>query len=473
LSGLLVWDLLARWWEADIFYAGTGAFPPGSDLSLRGTFPHPSFLNLTNAPGALHFTFALFLVVFLLLGLGIWTPFAKIASFVALVSLLNRNISTRDGGDIVRLSLLAWSLLLPVDKKFSFTTWLRQRRDRSCRLGRICDESNDHVSLAGVGIFFQIGLIYLYAACAKWGPTWHDGSALYYALHLRELATPLGAWLRERPQWLLRLLTHAAWFVEFSALPLLMTPIGQPWLRRLAIFSLCSLHLGIALTMRLAIFEATMIVACLVFVGKNDWALLGRITRTALQSGPPFSVPTAGLTRWRRTVINSAAAVLLLLIVVDGYNRNIATRPGGPATLRRPWVVRAVLEIPQMVQDWRMFAPNPYVATEYWIAKGYTADGREVDPLSDGAPEEWIAQSSRYWYKSLNRLSEPRTEGLRLHLAKFLIERHNRVASPNDQIGQMSLFHVQEATPPPGAPRVALGRVTKLWPPTGEPTKGE
>jgi hypothetical protein len=463
LSLVLVWDWLERWPHLEAFYTAAGTLPVEVAATGDARFPHPSLLALLDSTAAVRAAFLAGLVCYLLLGLGAWTRIACLASFVFLVSVLNRNITVRDGGDLVRLTLLLWSLLLPLGARLSVDRW---RAGRAVAGNR---GPHTHASAAAAAVLAQVGLIYLFAAIAKSGVTWRDGTAIHYALHVTEFATPLGVWLRQGPPALLRLLTTGTWLLELLAFALLLSPLGQPWLRRFAIVALGLLHLGIGLTMRLALFEATMVVSFILFLTAADWALLQRLRRRAAapEPAPPTAQPPRppppphDVRRWVRAAPGWAAAVLLVMLAVDGYNRNVA-RPGdGPPTLRRPHVVRAVVEVPQLIQDWHMFAPDPPRMNKHWVARAVSKDGTVVDPLTGGDPRAWLSRSNRLWYKYLSRLAEPRFEALRPHLARYLNARHNRSASEARQIGDVSLQVVREPIPAPGQPaRAAKGVAT-------------
>jgi hypothetical protein len=202
------------------------------------------------------------------------------------------------------------------------------------------------------------------------------------------------------------------------------------------------------------------------FMGPEEWDVLSR--RRPVRSDADTGRRTAPLSGDRQAwqlAKGIIAVMLLCLVTIDGYNVNVATKPDGMPRLDRPWAMRAFLEVPRLVQDWRLFAPNPYGATGYWMADGYTADGRQLQVLGDGDPQRWVSQNSRFWYKYLTRLLEPQNEALRVHLARFLVTQHNQVAGSADHIVRIAMFYVQEPSSPPGRRRGGPPRTTQLWPP--------
>jgi hypothetical protein len=116
--------------------------------------------------------FAAGLAVYLGITLGYRTRLMQVLCFAFFASVLNRNTLIRAGADLVLLSLLAWSLFLPLGARFSLDARSGRRREEEA--GR----TPAHHSIAAFGIVLQIGLIYLFTALSKWGPTWRDGSAL-------------------------------------------------------------------------------------------------------------------------------------------------------------------------------------------------------------------------------------------------------------------------------------------------------
>src|SRR5204863_1426408 len=117
----------------------------------------------------------------------------------------------------------------------------------------------------------QVGLIYTFSALAKWGPTWRDGTAIHYALHCDQFSRPLGTWMGNLPVAITRVLTQGTWLLEAAALPMIVSPLGQPWFRRGALIGLSLLQVGIGLTMRIGTFSATMLVSHLLLVSDRDW----------------------------------------------------------------------------------------------------------------------------------------------------------------------------------------------------------
>src|SRR6185436_2262164 len=104
------------------------------------------------------------------------------------------------------------------------------------------------------------------------------GTALYYALKLDYFVTPLGSWLATQPLWLIKILTWSTLSLEFVAGPLILFFVERPTLRRLTIFALVGLHLGIWFTMSLASFSFAMIATYALLLLPEDWAAIRRLS---------------------------------------------------------------------------------------------------------------------------------------------------------------------------------------------------
>src|SRR5262249_11461992 len=157
--------------------------------------------------------------------------------------------------------------------------------------GRSCPPS-----FAAFAAVAQIAFVYLTTAVAKSGTTWHDGTALYYVLHIDEFVTPLCRSAGHLPSPVLAGLTFRTLALEYATVFLVLLPWGQPWLRRLAIAGLSAFHLGTAFTMTLSSFPFVMIASYALLLGDADWRAVARLVPAAAK----ISQRTAVRTLWSR-----------------------------------------------------------------------------------------------------------------------------------------------------------------------------
>jgi len=82
------------------------------------------------------------------------------------------------------------------------------------------------VSLACLGILWQLAVIYWFNFAHKTGETWHDGTAIHYVMWQERIITSFGLWAREHaPMELWRALTHATLILESSMPFILLAPV--------------------------------------------------------------------------------------------------------------------------------------------------------------------------------------------------------------------------------------------------------
>ena len=140
--------------------------------------------------------------------------------------------------------LFFWGMLLPLGAYWSVD------RARSA----LPRPSPRFLSLATFGLFMQIAFVYWFTAALKAGPEWRsDYTALYYALSLDQLATPIGHLLLDFPS-LLQALTLSTVVLEAIGPLLLFCPFFTGPVRTGAALAFMGFHLGIWLTMDIGIF---------------------------------------------------------------------------------------------------------------------------------------------------------------------------------------------------------------------------
>jgi predicted DCC family thiol-disulfide oxidoreductase YuxK len=238
LALLILGDLFMRAQDLNAFYTDWGVLP-------RDTFTRyvadPWIISLHLLSGkwqveAVMFATAALFAIMLLLG---WrTRFATIATWVMLTSLQNRNPVILQGGDTLLRMMTFWAMFLPLGLVYSVDAALDSEPERK--------KPQTIFSAGTVALMAQIAMVYWFAVSLKTGPEWRtEGSAVYYALSLEQMAHPLGRWLTQFPNFL-RFLTFFTLVVEAAAPIFLFIPWRSQQIRTLAVLFLISLHLGFA-----------------------------------------------------------------------------------------------------------------------------------------------------------------------------------------------------------------------------------
>jgi len=245
LALLVLADLANRATDLSAHYADKGVLPRTvlvEEVLSRWAFS----LNLMN--GEPFFQALIFGVAALAaLGLlaGYRTRLMTIVVWVLLLSIQWR-IPLMGGADgpLLRL-LLFWSMFLPLGAYWSV--------DRALK-GAVSRPSSRFLSAATVCLFVQIAFVYWFTAALKSGPEWRvDGTAIYYALSLDQISTPVGAYLLQFPE-LLRVMTFATLGFEAIGPLLLFCPFFTGLVRTGTVLAFMGLHFGIWLTMDIGIF---------------------------------------------------------------------------------------------------------------------------------------------------------------------------------------------------------------------------
>jgi len=183
---------------------------------------------------------------------------SALALFVVLKSAFERNWSAIDGGHNI-MSLLVLYLACspnPADGRALRLTHLFERRFRITVFSRFLDPVMHNVAV--VLILGQICMLYFWSGFYKVaGAVWRDGSAVYYVMRTAEFDMPGVSRLIYEHGALVNALTYSTLLFQ------LVFPVAM-WLRNVKplLFAVAvSFHIGIAVTMGLALFSFTMIVA--------------------------------------------------------------------------------------------------------------------------------------------------------------------------------------------------------------------
>ena len=246
LALVLLGDLYMRSWDLRAFYTDFGVLPRSA---LIERFSDRWIISLHLMSGQWQVQALLFVIAagFALMMLFGWrTRLATIASWVMLASLHNRNPAVLQGGDTLLRMLVFWAMFLPLGAVYSVDSGLDPDQERPKPL-RI-------FSAGSVGLMLQIAALYWFAVLLKTGPEWrHEGSAVYYALSLEQMATPLGRWLLHFPM-LVKFLSFFTLVVEALAPVFLFFPVLAGPVRTVAVLFLVGLQLGFGTCLSLGHF---------------------------------------------------------------------------------------------------------------------------------------------------------------------------------------------------------------------------
>ena len=262
LAALIIGDLIWRARDLHAFYTDFGVLPRAV---LLDRFADRWLISLHLLSGealvqALMFVLAMGLGVMLLVGYR--TKPVTIASWALLISLQNRNPIILQGGDILLRMLVFWAMFLPLNAHFSFD--------------RALDDSDAEppqrvFTIGSVALLAQVAFLYWFAMILKNAPQWRtEASAVYYALSLEQMATPLGRFLLQFPG-LLKVLTFLTLRIEALVPVLLFWPFASGPVRTAAVVLMVAFQLGLLLGLHLGHFPLVALVAAIGLLPTWAW----------------------------------------------------------------------------------------------------------------------------------------------------------------------------------------------------------
>ena len=275
LALIILLDLALRARDLTAHYSDHGVLPRAALLGDIGQgFPSLHLISGSSKIEALLFVFSGLVALALLVGYR--TRIATVVSWILLLSLQSRNPGVMQGGDMLLYLLLFWGIFLPLDARFSVDAALNEEAQKA---------PNAFFSMATMALLVQAMCVYTFGALLKSSPVWiPDGTAIYYALQLDYIITPLGLWLGQFGS-VLQFLTYFVWSLELLAPLIMFSPIAHYRTRLIGITLLVLLHIGFLLCIYIGIFGLCSIASILAFTPGRLWDTIGQRIRTPERRG--------------------------------------------------------------------------------------------------------------------------------------------------------------------------------------------
>jgi hypothetical protein len=421
LACAILYDLAYRSLDLAAMYGPDGVLP----IETAKFFAGFGGWSLHYLHDSLAFQSGLFVVAALFamaLLVGYRTRLATVGSWVMLASLHSRMPVLVNGGDVLLACLLFWGMLLPLGCRWS----LDVLAGRTSRLTRPI------ATVPAAAILLQVFMMYFFTGFAKFNHVWLSGEALHNALSYEVFVRPLGRWLLDYPL-LLSVMTYGTLAGELICPLLLLFPWGNRYTRAIALAFFVLLHIGIELTMTVAMFSLAGTVGLTLFLPREFWRLrwlrltglwLRRVSPAAFtnrrEARPPGRLVRVCSSPWLIAARNVACITLvaylfvwnLSLISLIRYFKGAPMAPlgvplseveayAGPPREAGPPVVRdpgpllqggyAFIQFTQplarathLEQRWDMFS-HPPDADYRFVARARLRDGSVVDVLRGGA----------------------------------------------------------------------------------------
>jgi len=355
-------DLVDLAFEFPAFFTDGGMLP----RSVSREWWAWSVFDLVSGTTGAAALFIVALVAVISFTIGFQTRLATLVTWVMLVSLHHRNYFVTDGGDDMVTIMFFWSIFADLDGCWSVA---------ALRRGGPARTSNAF----GLRLLqAHIAMLYFVTARLKILRGWLHGAAIYQALQLDGFVRPFGAWLETHPT-LCTFSTYSILAMEGLFPFFAFSPVWIGPSRAIAFALGLSIQLGIALAMRVGIFQQAMLASCALFVMPSwldrvePWL---RARGLAIPSVENATTPPARRSKTRgRRVLEAALAIQFVLAVWDFF---VGRR------FPLPRFVRAERELIAISQPGDLF--GTIYAIPRWTAPGTRVDGSPVEVLSVVAP---------------------------------------------------------------------------------------
>jgi len=240
---VILLDLMQRSRDLVAHYTDFGVLPRAALIANEYTRWHLSIHLMNGTWEVQAVLFGIAAIFALLLLVGYQTRRATIVCWFFLLSVRNRN--TVIWADALLSDVLFWGMFLPWGARFSVDKVLHPAWDKL---------PDRYLSWGTAAYVMQIAFVFWFGALWKSGPEWRvDGTAVYYALSVDQLATPFGLFLLQFPL-VLKVLSFGVFWFEILAPLLLISPVWTGPIRTATIFGLIFMFFGFGLCLVIGIF---------------------------------------------------------------------------------------------------------------------------------------------------------------------------------------------------------------------------
>jgi hypothetical protein len=388
-------------------------------------------------------------------------------SVVLLASLYARNPYVINGGNTILVVFLFLSLFLPLDARWSLDAGRRSGdTDRDDADGRGADEreggTDQRICSLGTAVTL-LTLVSIYAANAvsKYrSDAWMSGIAVPRIFQLEEFTVGLGPLVSEHAAVLAAI--NWLWIALLSASVLLVVSTG--WLRLGVALAFVSAHLGMAATMRLAVFPFVMVAVLLLFLPPGVWNRVEAAASTlrgspgpaerayrsdggdASETEPDGAGSAAEAASPVPSRVRRGIRVGTALLLVGVFLALVWWQAAGIGLVDLP-ASESGGELSEV--SWSFFAPNPPDASSWYVVRGTLESGESIDVRDGGTvtydrpPDAAETYPTTLWHQFGFRMKSAGESRYR-PVAAYVCERSDR------SLASVTVFHVEQAVDPDG-----------------------
>ena len=446
---IVLYDLWNRAGSIVAHYTDAGIV---SRQVLRGISENSLLLSLNMLSGGVMWQVIIWMacgVVSIALIMGYRSQFSSLLCWVFMLSIHIRNPFVNNLGDWLLLNLLLWGALLPLGASYSIDR-LQNRKVQN---------RGNVLSVATMGVILQVLSIYFFSVFYKTSPIWHtEGTAIYYALSLDRIATPLGTSLLNFSDPWLMWLTSYVLHLERWAWVVLLFPFFVVPIRTTVAFLFICFHLGLALCFNLGVFPYVCIVAWILFIPGPVWDMYsnfchiisGRIKAVQASIRLEEANNKAAYPSQSLLLFESLIGIFLVWVVFSSNLYHAGLMGVGYYDHGYRYVEPLVNSL-NLKQRWNMFSPHPSKRDGWFLVVGEKKDGTLINVLEEGERIDWkrpenIAASytNQRWRKNLEWAMDKWDPHAHL-LASYLLRDWNS-RNESSQIERLSVYFMEEYT---------------------------
>lgn len=450
LGALVLLDLLMRAQNLSVFHADAGVVPRSALLQHSLNNYHLSLHIMSGQgwfQGLLFLAHAIFGVGLLI---GYRTRLCALMCWALLVSLHTRNPVILQAGDTELRMLLFFGLFLPLGAKFSLDGSRTEEEFIPARW----------LSLPSVLLLLQVALIYWAGSLEKHSPNWRTThTAVFDALSIDQMATRLGVWMRQFPDFLSVVTVGVYWWEALAPL-LLLSPWPKP--RILGVVGFWALHFGFWTGLNIGLFPYISACGVIPFIPGWFWdklearGVLERIKNRIptkllnLWEGATQRLPVARF-HFKRRAWHAVFTATCFACILAWTSKNVFQFPKAI-----PEPIRAAVFSLRLDQRWDMFAPRPLTTDGWYVIPGRTVGNAEVDVWHGKlSPVSWLQPThvadeyvNHRWQKYMMNLRSTRYKDYRLYFGRYLCRTWNETHEGKDKLAGFEIdFMSRDALP--------------------------
>jgi hypothetical protein len=438
LGALLLYHLLDRARHLEAHYTDAGVLPREALVELSAR-PIVSLHMLGGSVAFQALLTAISALTAACIAVGYRTRIACIAAYVLLFSVQWRNPVLVHGQDAFLLTMLLWTLFVPLDGAWSFG---------ARRPGTTAATTAPAVCSAGtVGLALQPWMLYLVVTVSKFQyPSWTEGRAVYALLHKTHYVRPLGTLALEIPGFT-AFATYATLACEVAILCLLTTPWQVQRARTVAVALNTAFHGALFCMVDVGLFQPLAILSLVPLVPPSAWNRLAWARRHVGLS------PAAGDRSSRFARVRDAMCVAIVGVSIVSLPGSLRVQP-----VRYPEPLASVYYYLRLERRHRMFANMDATLQGWWGFAGTLHDGRVVDAVAGVARmralprERDRAGPDDDWQSYLSNLAAPSLRAMRPYAAEYFCRRWNVAAPPAARMVSIEMLQIRERATHPGRP---------------------